>query len=214
MSGPTILLLHGFASSSRSSKAQYLGEKLARKPGVSFKAVEFNPTPRDFEYMTVTGLINRLRQIVIQGAYRDLRLVGSSLGALVGLHYAHRFGGVDRLLLLAPALAFRGMDLTEAQIGAWRNQGERQFMHYDFEQEVPLRYDYYRDGMRYSTPVPPPAPVRIVHGTHDDVVSIEHSREYVQEFNEKVNLLEVDSDHRLADQMPLIWEQVQTYLAP
>jgi pimeloyl-ACP methyl ester carboxylesterase len=180
---------------------------------VVFKAVEFNPTPRDFEHMTVTGLINRLRQIVLYGTFPNLLLVGSSLGALVGIHYAHRFGGVDRLLLLAPALAFRGMDLTEAEVETWRRKGARMFMHYDFEREVPLRYDYYRDGMEYSSPIPPPAPTEIIHGVHDDVVPIAHSRKFAAEHKELVKLLEVDSDHRLADRMPLLWEQVEAFLA-
>jgi pimeloyl-ACP methyl ester carboxylesterase len=210
--GQDILLLHGFASSSGSSKAAYLAEKLRLHPEARFRAVEFNPTPQDFEFMTVTGLINRLRQFLLDHPPSSLRLIGSSLGALTGIHYADRFGGVERLLLLAPALAFRGMGLTEEEVAHWREHGTRTFMHYALEAEIPLRFAYYRDGLEYQRVVRPPCPMRIIHGRQDEIVPIEHSRQYAARFPDLVELIEVDSGHRLADQMALIWAQVESFL--
>jgi pimeloyl-ACP methyl ester carboxylesterase len=207
-----ILLLHGFASSSASSKAGFLANELRPFSEVHFRAFEFNPTPRDFEFMTVTGLIDRLRQYLLDQPLPDLSLIGSSLGGLTGLHYAHRFGGVKRLLLLAPALAFRGMGLTEEETERWGRRGERTFMHYAFDEQIPLRYAYYLDGLNYQQPVPPPCPIHIIHGRGDEIVPIEFSRQYTAGFPQKVKLIEVESDHRLADQMPLIWQQVQSFL--
>ncbi len=210
--GRDILLLHGFASSSGSSKAAYLSQKLESHPEIRFQAIEFNPTPKDFEYMTVTGLVNRLRQFLLDHPPSGLRLIGSSLGALTGIHYANRFGGVKRLLLLAPALSFRGMNLTEEEIAHWRQHGSRDFFHYAFASEAPLRFAYYNDGLQYREVVPPPCPIRIIHGREDDIVPIEHSREYAAHFPDRVQLVEVDSGHRLADQMALIWAQVESFL--
>lgn len=207
-----ILLLHGFASSSGSSKGVFLAERLRPFSGVQFQAFEFNPTPKDFQFMTVTGLINRLRQFLLDQPLSNLRLIGSSLGALTGVNYAHRFGGVEQMLLLAPALAFRGMDLTEEEEARWRQSGSKKFMHYAFEAQIPLRYAYYRDGMTFQQPVPPPCPIRIVHGRQDEVVPIEFSRQYAARFPGSVDLIEADSDHRLSDQLPLIWAQVQSFL--
>jgi pimeloyl-ACP methyl ester carboxylesterase len=100
----TILLLHGFASSGQSTKAQYLREKLASVGQVTFDAFDFNPTPKDFEYLTITGMIDRLRQYVLDRHRGLFSVIASSLGGLVALHYARRYGGIERALLLAPAV--------------------------------------------------------------------------------------------------------------
>jgi predicted esterase YcpF (UPF0227 family) len=91
-----ILYLHGFASSGQSTKARYLREKFKAFPQVEFRAVDFNPTPKDFEYVTTTGLINRLRQYVLDHHLGNISIIGSSYGGLIALHYAHRSGMIFR----------------------------------------------------------------------------------------------------------------------
>jgi pimeloyl-ACP methyl ester carboxylesterase len=194
-----VLLLHGFASSGNSGKAQFLREKFKAMPDVPFHPFDFNPTPTDFEYVTVTGMINRVRQYLLDRGREQVLLIGSSMGALVGLHYAHRFGGVRRMLLLAPALAFGG-------------PLEERVFHFGFQKEIRLRQDLNRDGALYKQPVPPSVPVTIIHGRHDDVVPIAYSRQYASQFPERVVLLEVESDHRLSDQMDFVWEQLRVLL--
>ncbi len=206
-----MLFLHGFASSGQGTKAQYFRDKFETLPDVAFHAVDFNPTPTDFEYMTITGLINRLRQYLLHGQ-EWVSLIGSSMGALVGLHYAHRFRGVEKMLCLAPALSYPSGRLTEAEQQHWQKVGTIKVSHYAFRADIPLRYDYHLDGWHYLQPVPPPIPVTIIHGQHDDVVPIENSRQYAADFADKVQLIEVDSDHRLNDQLAFIWEQVQSFL--
>jgi pimeloyl-ACP methyl ester carboxylesterase len=166
MTDKTVLFLHGFASSGQGTKAQFLKEKFARLSQVAFHAFEFNPTPKDFEYMTITGLINRLRQYLLDQQSKKLSLIASSLGALVGLNYVHRFG-----------------------------EGY-----------------FHTDGLHYRQPVPPPVPVMIIHGQKDEVIPIAHSRQYVASFPEKTQLIEVDSDHRLNDQLEFIWKQAQLFI--
>ena len=213
MGKKTVLLLHGFLSSSQSTKARYLGDRFKTLPQAEFQAFDFNPTRTDFEYMTITGLINRLRQYLLDHDLGSVRLIGSSLGALVGLHYAHRFGGVERMLLLAPALFYMpGGLVEEEELERWEAGGSTKFLHYAFEEEIPLRYDHYVDGLQYQRPVPPPAPMAIIHGRNDDVVPVGHSRDYAAAFPDQVRLIEVDSDHRLGDQLALVWEHVQSFL--
>jgi pimeloyl-ACP methyl ester carboxylesterase len=101
-----LIYLHGFASSANGRKAQYLRPLLGALPAVAFHAVEFSPTPADFEYLTITGMINRLRQYILDHKLDSVSLIGSSMGGLVALNYAHRFHGVTRLLLLSPALTY------------------------------------------------------------------------------------------------------------
>ena len=208
----TVLLLHGFVSSGRSAKAQFFGEKFSALSQVEFRAFDFNPIPKDFEYMTITGLINRLRQYLLDCNLGNVSIIGSSLGALVGLHYAHRFGGVNKMLLLAPALAYWSRGPDERQLQRWQEGGISSFFHYAFEKEIPLRYDFHVDGLRYLDPLPPPASILIIHGRNDEVIPIEDSRSYVASFPEQTHLVEVNSDHRLNDQLDFIWGHAQSFL--
>jgi len=207
-----VLYLHGFASSGQGTKAQYFRSKFELPSHVTFHAIEFNPTPKDFEYMTITGLINRLRQYLLGQQPGNISFIGSSLGALVGLHYAHRFGGVERMLLLAPAFTYLTGKYTEAELQQWPREGTINLAHYVFGGETPLRYDYHLDGLHYLEPVPPPTRMLIIHGRHDEVVPIENSRKYAASYPDQTQLVEVESDHRLNDQLDLIWEHVGSFL--
>ena len=207
-----IISLHGFASSGNSTKARFLRQKFAGLPNVTVHAIDFNPTPTDFEYMTVTGMINRLRQYILDRKLAAPLLIGSSMGALVGLNYAHRFGGVNRLLLMAPALSYFSGSREEEAAGTIDPEQTQLVQHYAFETEIPLRCAIDVDGLLYRQRVPPPAPITIIHGRFDDVVPIAHSREYAAQYPAQVKLIEVDSDHPLHDQLDLMWQQVQTFL--
>jgi hypothetical protein len=210
--GNSILYLHGFLSSAQGSKARFLAEKLADFPDVFFHALEFNPTARDFEFMTVTGQINRLRQYVLDHQLEQVSLIGSSLGGQVALNYAYRYGGVSRLLLLAPALHYSGPHISPEELTAWEAAGMHHLWHDAFGREVPLHYHFHADRSHYAEPPPPPAPTVIIHGRNDDVVPLAGSRAYTTAFPEQITLIEVDSDHRLGDQFDLIWKQVRQWL--
>lgn len=212
MAENTILFLHGFASSAQAAKAQYLREKFRALPYVAFHAVDLNPTPKDFEYMTTTGLIDRLRQYVLDHHLGRFSIIGSSYGGLISLHYAHRFGGVEKMLLLAPGLRWLSGGLSEGELEQWKEAGALPVRHYGFDKEIPVRYDLQVDGNRYLEFISPPAPILIIHGCNDTTVPTEHSRKYATEFPDRVRLVEVNADHDLNGHLPLIWEHVQSTL--
>lgn len=206
-----IVFLHGMASSARSAKAQYLASRLGALAQVDFRALDLNPTPADFEFMTVTGMVDRLRQSLQDVEAMETALIGSSLGALVAMNYAHRYGGIAKVMLLAPLLAFSSGGWGHEELERWQREGMIRLAHFGFNREVPLRYAFVVDGSRYDQPVPPAAPTLIIHGRHDDVISVQQSRDYAARHAE-VRLIEVDSDHRLADQLPLIWDRARRFL--
>ncbi|OQY20197.1 MAG: hypothetical protein DRJ03_15475 [Chloroflexi bacterium] len=206
-----ILYLHGFASSAQSTKARYFGKKF-KAFQVEFHAVDFNPTPRDFEYVTTTGLINRLRQYVLDHHLGNISIIGSSYGGLIALHYAHCFGGVEKMLLLAPGLTWLSGGLAEEALEQWKKAGAAPVFHYAFEQEIPVRYGLQADGLCYLEPVPPAAPITIIHGYNDKTVPIEPSRVYATDFPDSVRLIEVDADHDLNGHLELIWEYAHSFL--
>jgi pimeloyl-ACP methyl ester carboxylesterase len=192
-----VLYLHGFGSSGKTSKAQLLKSRLEGMPGVNYNAFEFTPTPLDFQYLTITGMVNRLRHELAHSSFDKLVLVGSSLGALVALNYAHFYGGVDYMLLLAPATQFDSA------------RGEKHIekvFHYAFNRELPLDGYFYQDGKYYEFPVPPAAPTVIIHGRNDNVIPVSGSHAYFKQYQDMVTLHEVESDHRLLDQIEFIWD--------
>jgi pimeloyl-ACP methyl ester carboxylesterase len=208
----TVVYLHGFASSGQCTKARYLKKQFKTLSDVEFHAIDFNPTDKDFEYVTTTGLIDRLRQYVLDQHLGNLLLIGSSYGGLIALHYAHRFGGVEKMLLLAPGLFWLSGGLSDEEVGQWEKTGVAPVFHAAFQEEIPVRYDLQVDGLRYLEPVPPPTPIRIIHGHSDKVVPIEHSRTYAASFPDQAHLIEVDAGHNLNGHLEFIWEHVQSFL--
>jgi hypothetical protein len=212
MQAQAILFLHGFGSSARATKSRYFRERLASWTQAVYHAIDFNPTPVDFEYVTATGLINRLRQYLLDHDLQTVDLIGSSFGGLVATHYAHRYGGVRRMFLLAPALRWRSWDLTSDQLQAWEEAGATPMIHFAFDREIPVRFDLQVDGMRYLEPAPPAAPALILHGRKDESVPVADSRQYAAEFPDRVRLHEIDAGHDLNDHLPMIWDQLRSFL--
>jgi len=211
MEPDSILFLHGFASSSKGEKGTFFGEKFSGVEGITFQAVDFNPTPTDFKHMTVTGMINRLRQFVLDRDLGEVSLIGSSLGALVALHYG-RWYPVNRFLLLAPLLYYQSLSMSDDALSLWEERGTIDIDHYAFPGKLPLSYGFHLDGKRYDEIVDPPAETLVIHGWQDEIVPVEDSRFFAEKYEEQVELREVKSDHRLGDQLDVIWESVESFL--
>ena len=212
MARQTVLYVHGFASSGHSTKAQYFRERFKSLPEVDFEAIDLNPSPKDFEYMTTTGLIDRLRQHALDHHLGSVHIIGSSFGGLVALHYAHRYGGVDKMLLLAPGLFWLSGGLSDEELVQWEEAGTAPVLHYAFQRELPVRYALHSDGLRYLEPVPPPVPMIIIHGRNDTTVPINHSRTYSANYPDQVDLIEVNADHDLNGHLEFIWEHARSFL--
>jgi hypothetical protein len=207
-----ILHLHGFASSAHSAKAVRLKERLERVPHAEFLVPDFNPTPKDFEFLTVTGMLNRLRQYIVDRGIDQVNIIASSLGGLVALHYAARFGKVKRLLLLAPVLSYNALPFPAEMFAQWKEEGSITVPHHGFKQDLLLRYDFHRDGLLYAIAVPPSATMLILHGRNDATISIQNSRDYAARYPDMVTLVELDSDHALLDSLEIIGEHAVSFL--
>ncbi len=209
-----IIYLHGFASSGGGTKGVFFQQQFAALPptAVAYHALDFNPTPRDFEFMTITGMINRLRQFILALPDGPVSLIGSSMGGLVAVNYAHRFGGVAKLLLLSPALRYLERLRTESETAVWQEKGAVDVFHFAFERMLPLRYAFERDGRAYRHPPPPSAPTRILHGRADEIVPIESSRAYAQQYPSLVTLTELDAGHDVNAHLDVIWTAVTGFL--
>jgi pimeloyl-ACP methyl ester carboxylesterase len=208
-----VYYLHGFASSARSKKAEYFGERL-RARGVELRCPDFNEP--DFSTLTLTRMLDQLAADLATLESGKAILIGSSLGAAVAIHTAARLPDrVERLVLLAPALAFpRNAEevLGADQVTAWRERGTLDVFHYAYGAIKPLNYAFCEDGLRYDAMTATVAqPTMIFQGRRDDVVDYR----MVERFSAarpNVSLTLFDDDHQLMASLPDMWTRLAAFL--
>jgi pimeloyl-ACP methyl ester carboxylesterase len=227
--GPSIFYLHGFASSAKSTKAAYLGERF-QQYGLTLRCPDFNQP--DFATLTMTRMLDQLdRQMASAGtATRPATLIGSSLGGTLAILAAAAFGArVDRLVLLAPAVvmfAYVGSGfsrigppeggphglLAPDRIAEWRRLGRLPFFHYADNVERMLDFTFYEDSFRYNPfDAAFPQPALIFQGTRD--LSVDpRAVEAFARARPNVTLSMLDDDHSLTSSLPRIWEGVSAFL--
>ncbi|MEO1672642.1 MAG: YqiA/YcfP family alpha/beta fold hydrolase, partial [Cyanobacteria bacterium J06631_2] len=172
------IYLHGFASSPKSSKAQYLSDRFAE---ISLNLQILDLNQGDFAQLTLS---RQIQQTI--AAFPDLStpitLIGSSFGALTSAWVAQQQPLVKNLVLLAPAFGFPQSwysRLQPAQVEQWRNSGYLSVYHYGKGKELPLNYQFLQDVDKYPlSGLKRSCPTLIIHGIKDEVVPIQVSRDY------------------------------------
>ncbi|MEM7115534.1 MAG: alpha/beta hydrolase [Chloroflexota bacterium] len=212
MTQKNFVFLHGFGvlGGLNNRKAQFFSQKFKQSRLASFHCIDFNPTPKDFEYHTLTGMIDRLRQYILTYSLEPNYLIGISQGANVALNYAHRYGGVKKMLLLAPEL-FYDSYISEDKLQEWKEMVSAPLFHYGFGTELLLNYGHHQDGLRYVNAPPPPSPMLIIHGVNDKAIPVQRSQDYADSYPNDVELITVHDDHFLRNQTEFIWQQMQSF---
>jgi uncharacterized protein len=208
-----VFYLHGFASSAKSTKASYLGERF-REHGVTLRCPDFNEP--DFATLTITRMLDRLDREMTAAGSGPAALIGSSLGGSLAVLAAERFAArVDRLVLLAPAVMFAKPGhhlLPPERIAEWRRAGQLPFFHYRDNRERMLDYAFYEDSFRYN---PFDAvftqPAIILQGLRDTAVD-PRTVEVFARTRPNVTLSLLDDDHQLTKSLPRIWDSVAAFL--
>ncbi|MCV6637434.1 YqiA/YcfP family alpha/beta fold hydrolase [Candidatus Albibeggiatoa sp. nov. NOAA] len=206
----TYIYLHGWASDPNSSKAIFFQEQFARY-GISLHIPDLNQN--DFYHMTLTRQINQVAALFPDNG-EPVTLIGSSLGGLISLWLAQKYSQVERLILMAPALEFYpnckevwGKDTFER----WQKEGEVSMMHYAWEREELISFDFIRDAMQYQDKdLQRQLPTLILHGENDDVVPIQASRNFIAQ-RDWVDFKPFNSDHSLKDVLPEMWAATQDF---
>src|SRR4051794_18181192 len=146
-----VLYLHGFASSSSSTKGRFFADHL-RARGVAVDLPDFNQP--DFASLTMTRMLDQLALAIAVDGDQPVTLIGSSLGGtlaiLAAARLAHR---IDRLVLLAPAVMFAKPGhhlLPPERVEAWRRDGSMPFFHYACNEERRLNFAFYQDTLGYD----------------------------------------------------------------
>jgi uncharacterized protein len=207
-----VLFLHGFASSSQSTKARYFADRLSER-GAALRRPDFNEP--DFTTLTVTRMLDRLRMELSQ-AEGACALIGSSLGGTLAILAAARFAdSIDRLVLLAPAVMFAKPGdhvLPPDRIEEWRRRGALPFFHYGDEEERLLNYAFYEDSLQYdafNTAFRQPA--LVFQGLRDRSVDY-RTVEAFATVRPNVTLSLLEDDHQLIASLPRMWESIEPFL--
>ena len=216
--------LHGFASNLRSSKIQYMRDYLLAEKSFSFFAMDM-----DYQTTTTTKTLELLDTLVKGFASKGYKvaLSGSSHGAYVVLNYLRFYPSENLLGVLLFAPSYSTLSLTVKEEGEekckpWL-EGKEDLHIYECETGLQLcinkefavdiiqkGYEILLDG-RVNFPEKPKVPIFIVHGARDEVVPVEHSREFTKRVKVK-EYIEVDDDHRLSVSFKDVFKRLLTYL--
>ncbi len=208
----TYIYLHGFASSPHSSKAQYLRDRFLEKQ-INLNIPDLNQA--DFFHLTLTRQLQQVETEFKLKSTTKRILIGSSFGGLTAAWLAQRQFNVDQLILLAPAFGFLSHwlpKLGEEKLKQWKSQGHLSVYHYSEKQYLPLSYQFLQDLSAYDDEqLKQPIPTLILHGKQDEVIPITASRNYAVK-RPWVKLIELESDHSLANVFAEIWQNLELNL--
>ena len=216
----SVFYLHGFASSAKSTKAAYLGERF-RLHGLTLQCPDFNQP--DFATLTLTRMLDQLDR-AMAAVTRPATLIGSSLGGTLAILAAATFGArVDRLVLLAPAVMFARKDpssnpgavhhlVPPERVDQWRRLGRLPFFHYGDNTERMLNFAFYEDSFRYNPfDATFQQPTMIFQGTQDASVDPRTVEAFARK-RPNVTLSLLEDDHSLTRSLPRIWDGVSAFL--
>ena len=212
------IYLHGFASSPQSAKAEYLSDRFSEL-GINLKLPDLNQG--DFSHLTLTRQLQQveaefpqLEKSQISVDRGKVGLIGSSFGGLTAAILAQQNIEVQRIILLAPAFGFLSHwlpKLGDEQLAKWQSERYLSVYHYGKNQYLPLHYQFALDMAQYrDEDLQRPVPTLIFHGKDDEVIPIQSSRDFAAP-RPWVQLIELNSDHALANVLPEIWEEMQNF---
>jgi uncharacterized protein len=213
-----LVYLHGFASSPRSSKAQFFA---ARAEAAGFRVSVPDLNLPDFHSLTVTRMLERVDATLDELGDVPVTLVGSSLGAFVAVLAASRrsrdsrAAAIDRLVLLAPALDL--VPSLEAELGIealadWERRDRRDVYHYAEGQPRTLGWGFMADARQYDAfGVQLDRPVLIYQGTRDEIVKPASVQRWAAS-RAGVTLRLVDDGHQLLLHMDQLWDDVARFV--
>jgi pimeloyl-ACP methyl ester carboxylesterase len=209
-----VFYLHGFASSTQSSKAAFFRSRLAAHD-ITVHTPDFNQP--DFSTLTISRMLGQVRDGIDALPDRaPVTLIGSSLGGFVAVHVAvQQPARVERLVLLAPALDVSGermQNLGDRGVDEWRRTNELQVFHYGFGRLMTVHFELYTDAERYDrSNARVDVPIQIFQGQRDTAVDPGTVRRWANA-RPNVELHELDDDHQLLGSLDYIWKETARFL--
>jgi pimeloyl-ACP methyl ester carboxylesterase len=207
---PRFLYLHGFASGPRSAKGIAFADHYAKR-GIAIDRLDLRvPSLPHLRLSAMLAVV----QGAIGGAADRAVVFGSSLGGLTAARVAERDPRVTALVLLAPAFQLIARWRALPGWEDWRTTGWREIHDYQTHQPERVDFGFAEDAMAIDVGYPDVrVPTLILHGVHDETVSIESSRAFAQG-KRHVRLVELDDGHDLIASLPRLLDEADRFLAP
>lgn len=204
-----VVYLHGFASSPKSSKAQFFKQRL-NEQGVEVEIPRLDGG--NFEALTVTNQLRIIDEVI---ANQPAILFGSSLGGYLAALYAARHPHlIERLVLLAPAFEFPSRwrkRYSAKDLDRWKSEGSTPVFHYGENRMMRLGYQFMEDSSQYEDQPDARQPILIFHGTNDEVVPYIVSESFCVT-HPRAQLVLLDAGHELTNVLNPMWEATQKFL--
>lgn len=211
MNSPAWLYLHGFASSPRSRKARAF-VRWGAEHGVTVDALDLRAP--SLQHLRFSAILERVRSAIGPDPRARVVLVGSSLGGLTACRIAEEDPRVCAVFAMAPA--FRLAERWKKRLGddawkAWRDRDALEIDDWSLGTKTHVDFGFVDELGRLDVGFPDVrVPVRIVHGTKDDVVDIGLSRTWA-EGKPHVRLVEVDDGHELTPSTDLLLREATAF---
>lgn len=215
-----VLYLHGFASSSQSSKARFFADRFSAH-GIPLHCPDLNQP--DFGTLTTTRMIEQAEAVLRSLSPGPVVLMGSSLGGYVAWHVAARAGTspspgptpLARLVLLAPAFDF-GLepphDMPVEEFEAWKATGWHPFFHHAFGEVRQVHYGLVADARRYrSDRAVVAVPTLVFQGRRDTVVDPDMVTAFAAS-RPTILLRLLDDEHQLLDHLEVMWHDTVAFV--
>ncbi len=189
-SNDVILMLHGFTGTKDEKHMQYVAKNFEKKGFAVFRFDFFahNETSGKFADLSVNEEVIEAKEaikLLRNLGYKNIFVIGHSLGGLVALKIAHL---VKAIVLWAPSIFFKetfehvvGKDkIKEVMIKGFTNLAPK-YWGYDWKgYYTPFKFTkkfwLERKNINPKFLQNIKAPVRIIHGSKDDVVFLEYSK--------------------------------------
>jgi len=174
-----VVLLHGFLSSKED--LYFLAETLSKKgyDVLSLDIYAHGESEGDFKDLTISQCVSDLHDIISSfkemKIYSNYSLLGYSMGGYIALSYCIKYNDISSMILGAPVSNFNELFKT-ADFKEWKNNNLLKDKKLGLN--LRLNYDFYTDGIeifKYEKAKNIKVKTLIIHGSEDDVVSIEQS---------------------------------------
>lgn len=181
-----MILIHGHHTSKDNLTNQKL-EKLLSKKGIAifrFDIYGHGESDGKIDDLTISEGIDDLNnaiRLVNKKGYKNIGLLGSSLGGNVALIGASKFNNLKLLVLKSPVSDFRERIINKFSKKELQEWKKKSFREYQSAHLGPIRqkYVFYTDAKKlngYAAAKKIKIPTLIVHGDKDEQVPLEYSK--------------------------------------
>ena len=202
-----IIIIHGF-SSTKDTGAKYVAEELSKRKINSIRIdldnrgesePKFGKTTISNYVKTVNSTIGYVKKL----GYKNISLLGTSLGGLIAAATALRYRNIKKLALRAPVADYYELLLkrfNKDEVTKFKKQGFYYYIRPD-EEKLKIVYDFIEDSKKYSMYKKVKdikCPVLIIHGTKDEIVPYKTSQKLVKKFTNARLVLIKNASHKLS----------------